>query len=127
LFPVSPRKIAIVDPFIYNLSSNNLGKEEQMAENPLAALEDLDPELLKRMQNDCEFAYRDGALPKKTKLLIAMSLDAAAGTAPGTASLARQAMQAGATKQEIAEALRVTHLISGAGSIYTAAAALKML
>ncbi len=98
-----------------------------MTEHPLAALESIDPELLKRMKDDSEFTYSDGALSKKIKLLIAMSLDASAGTVQGTASLARQAMQAGATKEEISEALRVTHLISGAGSIYTAAAALKTL
>ena len=56
-----------------------------------------------------------------------MSLDASHGAAGGVTSLAQQAMQAGATKQEILEALRVTHYISGVGSVYTAAEALKEL
>ncbi len=36
-----------------------------------------------------------------------------------------QAMEAGATKDEIMQAVKVTHYICGAGSVYTAAAALK--
>ena len=56
-----------------------------------------------------------------------MALDASHGTVQGVKSLAQQAMQAGATKEEIMEALRVTQYISGAGSTYTAAQAFKEL
>jgi len=42
-------------------------------------------------------------------------------------ALAQQAMKAGATKEEIAETLRVTQYISGVGSVYTAARALEDL
>jgi alkylhydroperoxidase/carboxymuconolactone decarboxylase family protein YurZ len=74
-----------------------------------------------------KFATDDGALPKKFKLLIALSLDASHGASGGVTSLARQAMRAGATKQEILEALRVTYNVTGVGSIYTAAEALREL
>lgn len=56
-----------------------------------------------------------------------MSLDAAAGTIDGVKSLGQAALAAGATKEEIAETLRVTQYISGVGSTYTAARALAEL
>jgi alkylhydroperoxidase/carboxymuconolactone decarboxylase family protein YurZ len=96
-----------------------------MTDHPLKVLETLDPGLLKLVEHGREFAVGDGALPKKVKLLIALALDASKGAAGGVTSLARAALAAGATKQEIAETLRVTHYICGAGSIYTAAQGLK--
>ncbi len=98
-----------------------------MAEGPLQIFEKLDPQLLKLVESSSELALADGALPRKFKLLIAMALDAAHGTTPGVKSLARAAMQAGATKEEIIEALRVAHYVSGAGSVHTAAPAFKEL
>jgi len=98
-----------------------------MAENPLEIFEKLDPKLLKLVEDNRQLALSDGVLPKKFKLLIAMVLDASQGAVGGMTSLARAAMQAGASKEEIAEALRVAHYITGAGSIYTAARALNEL
>jgi len=96
-----------------------------MPEHPLKVFETLDPELLKLVNQTSEFALADGALPRKTKLLIAMALDAAHGAVGGVAALARQAADAGATKGEIVEALRVAQYVSGVGCVYTAAHALK--
>ncbi|MDD5083099.1 MAG: carboxymuconolactone decarboxylase family protein [Dehalococcoidales bacterium] len=96
-----------------------------MAESPLKVFEKLDPELLKLVEGNADMALSDGALPRKFKLLIAMALDAAHESVNGVTSLTRQAMAAGATKQEIAEALRVAQYICGAGSIYCAGRALK--
>ncbi len=96
-----------------------------MAEHPLKIFEKIDPELLKLLENTKAFALTDGALPRKFKLLIAMALDASHGTVQGVKSLTQQAMQAGATKEEIIETLRVAQYISGAGAVYTAAHAFK--
>ena len=96
-----------------------------MPEHPLKVFEKLDPELLKVVRQMNDFALADGALPRKTKLLIAMALDAAHGAVGGVAALAGQAMEAGATKDEVAEAVRVAHFVCGVGSVYTAAHALK--
>lgn len=96
-----------------------------MAEHPLKIFEKVDPELLRLVRDTSTFALDDGALPKKFKLLIAMTLDAAHGTVTGVKSLTQQALQAGATKEEIMEALRVAHYICGAGCVYTAANAFK--
>ncbi len=96
-----------------------------MAEHPLKVFENVDPELLKRVKDTNSFVLDDGALPKKFKLLIAMTLDAAHGASAGVKSLTQQALQAGATKEEVMEALRVAYYISGVGSVYTAANAFK--
>ena len=96
-----------------------------MDENPLKVFEKLDPEFLRLVEDTCNFALSDGALPKKFKLLIAMALDASHGAVQGVKSLAQAATQAGATKEEIREALRVAQYISGVGSVYTAAQAIE--
>lgn len=98
-----------------------------MAEYPLSVIETLDPELLKLVEGASESTFADGALPRKTKLLIAMALDAAHGAVGGVRSLAKDAMEAGATKKEIAETLRVANYVCGVGSVYTAAHAMKEL
>jgi alkylhydroperoxidase/carboxymuconolactone decarboxylase family protein YurZ len=98
-----------------------------MSENPLKIFEKLDPELLELVENTRKLALTDGALPRTFKFLIAMALDASHGTVQGVKALSQAAMQAGATKEEITEALRVAQFISGVGSVYTAAHALKEL
>lgn len=98
-----------------------------MPEHPLRKLEELDPELFSLVQETQKLALGDGASPRKFKLLIALALDAAHGSAEGVTSLAQAAMQAGATKDEIAETLRVAQYVSGVGSIYTASRALREL
>jgi alkylhydroperoxidase/carboxymuconolactone decarboxylase family protein YurZ len=98
-----------------------------MAEHPLAALQKLDPELMAHLQATDPLIYGDGALPRKFKLLIAMAFDAAHGAEGGVRSLANAALQAGATKQEVTEALRVAYHLSGVGTLYTASRALREL
>lgn len=98
-----------------------------MPEHPLKTLEQLDPKLLKLVEDTQQLAFSDGVLPRKFKLLIALALDAAHGATDGVNSLARAAMQSGATKEEIAETLRVAQYVCGVGSVYTASRALKEL
>ena len=95
-----------------------------MPENPLKVFESLDPALLNALEGDRELAFGEGAMPVKYKYLVAMALDASHGAVGGVASLARSAVDAGATKQEVAEALRVAWFVTGAGSVYTAGNAL---
>jgi alkylhydroperoxidase/carboxymuconolactone decarboxylase family protein YurZ len=96
-----------------------------MSEHPLKIYEDLDPKLLDLVNDNRDLALADGVLPRKIKLLIAMVLDAVHGASDGVQALASQALKAGATKEEIAEALRVAQYICGVGCVYTAARALK--
>jgi alkylhydroperoxidase/carboxymuconolactone decarboxylase family protein YurZ len=97
----------------------------KMAEDPLKVYQKLDPEIRKWVENLRSFAFKDGALSGKMKILIALALDAAHGSTEGVRALARSAMKAGATKEEIGEALRVTLYVCGVGSAYTAARALS--
>lgn len=97
-----------------------------MADNPLNPIENLDPVLFKLVMDTRAMALGDGGvLPKKYKYLIAMAIDAAQHSVPGVRSLSRAAMQFGATKEEVGEALRVAQFIAGAGAVYTAADGLR--
>jgi alkylhydroperoxidase/carboxymuconolactone decarboxylase family protein YurZ len=96
-----------------------------MPDHPLSTMKMLDPEFMKHVEETDALVYADGALPRKVKLLMAMAFDAAEGAAGGVRALAEQAMKAGATKEEIAETLRVTFHLSGVGSLYAASFGLK--
>ena len=96
-----------------------------MAEHPLATLQALDPDLMAHLRATDPLIYDDGALPRKLKLLVAMAFDAAEGAEGGVRSLAHAALQAGATREEIAETLRVAYHLTGVGTLYTASRALK--
>ena len=98
-----------------------------MKEHPLETIMTEDSELFAAIERNRELAFEKGALGKKEKLLIALALDAAKGAEAGVKSLASQAMQEGASRAEIMEALRVAYFVSGAGSIYTASRSLGEL
>lgn len=96
-----------------------------MSENPLQVIMDKDPEFFKLLESTRGLAFSEGGMPMKYKFLIAMALDAANGAVDGVKVLAIQAMEAGATKEEIMEAIRIAQYIFGVGSVYTAARALN--
>jgi len=96
-----------------------------MSENPLDILRRTAPELLEQVKHHSGLTFADGALPSKVKFLIAMALDADHGAVSGVTTLARSAIAAGATYDEIFDALRVAYFIGGVGSVYTAASGLK--
>jgi alkylhydroperoxidase/carboxymuconolactone decarboxylase family protein YurZ len=96
-----------------------------MNEHPLSTMLKLDPAFMKQVEETNALVYADGALPRKVKLLMAMAFDAAHGAAGGVRALAEQALKAGATKEEVAEALRVAYQLSGVGSLYAASFGLK--
>jgi alkylhydroperoxidase/carboxymuconolactone decarboxylase family protein YurZ len=91
---------------------------------PLKPIADHDPGLFDLVSRTRDFTFRDGALPARIKYLVAMALDAAHGATGGVVSLARQALEHGASKEEVLETLHVAYYLSGVGSVYTAAAAL---
>jgi len=98
-----------------------------MPDHPLSTMRKLDPEFMKHVEDTDALVYAGGALPRRVKLLMAMAFDAANGAPGGVRALAEMALQAGATKQEIAEALRVAFHLSGVGSMYAASFGLKDL
>jgi AhpD family alkylhydroperoxidase len=96
-----------------------------MSDHPLSTMRKLDPEFMKHLEDMDALVYAEGALPRRVKLLMAMAFDAANGAPGGVRALAEQALKAGATKEEIAEALRVAFHLSGVGSLYAASFGLK--
>jgi alkylhydroperoxidase/carboxymuconolactone decarboxylase family protein YurZ len=101
-------------------SGKTTDKERAMPENPLSAIEKIDPNAVQRMRSMDEWVFTDGALSRKVKLLMAMAFDASEGAAGGVRALARRARDAGATNEEIGEALRVACLMTGVGSLFIA-------
>jgi len=93
--------------------------------DPLNVIKKSDLSLFEQMGSARELAFKDGEISKKNKLLIALVIDTAKHAENGIRSLAIQALESGATKNEIMETLGVVYYICGVGSMYTAAAALK--
>ena len=84
-----------------------------MALPPFLKPLDYDPEFAQAIEKIVSLSMGEGALDQKTKVLIALALDAAHGATEGVASLAEQARRLGASKAEIAEALRLAYFTSG--------------
>lgn len=95
-----------------------------MNKNPLSVILENDAELGRNIMTNMKLAFADGALSSSHKALIAMAIDAAEGSPEGVRSLAKQALAAGATREEIMETLRVVYAVCGGSSMFTAAAAL---
>jgi len=102
-------------------------KDKLQGSDFLSTMLRIDPGFMDQVRNTQDMVYSDGALPRKIKLLIAMAFDAAHGAVSGVKALAKAAMAAGATKEEIAEVLRVAFYLGGVGSIYAASQGLKEL
>jgi alkylhydroperoxidase/carboxymuconolactone decarboxylase family protein YurZ len=84
-----------------------------------------DPKMVEMVADMREHAMAPGALDTKTKLLIAMALDAALGAEHGVTTLSDAARKAGASEAEIVETLRIVYYISGVGSLSTSSHAYK--
>ena len=96
-----------------------------MSSNPLDVIKDADAALFEQVTNVRELAFQEGALSQKHKILIALAIDTVEHSEGGIRSLAMQALQAGATREEIMETLRVAYHICGVGCIYAAARGLQ--
>ena len=89
----------------------------------VAELAQTDPPLFQLLQDTIDLTMRPGALDSKTKILIVLALDAFKGSEAGVSALVGQARNAGATEEEIREALRIAYLISGMDCLKASAAA----
>lgn len=83
------------------------------------------PELERQNQADQEFLNRSSALSSREKLLLAMVLDAAANKPAGARSYGERAAQAGATKEQIIEALTLLRMFGGRPALVTGCEALR--
>jgi alkylhydroperoxidase/carboxymuconolactone decarboxylase family protein YurZ len=98
-----------------------------MSGNPLDVYKEFDPQIIECYKNLENSTYTEGALSPKIKILIAMAIDAEHGTVQGATALGRRALKAGATKEEIVEALRVAYQIGGNRALFTSALVLQNL
>ena len=89
----------------------------------LKFLEDNDPDFSRAIDKVFTSSMTTGALNQKTKLLIALALDAAHGSGQGVASIANQLRAQGTTDIEIAEALRIAYFAFGNSILATSSAA----
>lgn len=82
-----------------------------------------DPGFIQAVETLVQEALAPGALDVKTKLLITLALDALKGAEQGVRVLAAQARAAGASDQEIAEALRLACYVAAVDPVKCALAA----
>jgi alkylhydroperoxidase/carboxymuconolactone decarboxylase family protein YurZ len=97
-----------------------------MAEKSWADLiRDLSPDLDKLNRTDLEYLARDTALSAREKYMLAMVLDSAANKPAGARSYGEKAAQAGASKEQILEALTVLRMFCGRPALVTGTEALR--
>jgi len=88
-------------------------------------LEKSDPKLFQTVASLFDLAMMPGELDAKTKILIALAIDAFAGSSEGVRSLSGAARGMGITDGQIAEALRIAYMISGNGTLGAVQAAFE--
>lgn len=98
-----------------------------MPRTPWDLLREKDAEMAKMHDQLDSMAFSDRRLPKKIKLLMATAIDAVLGAEGGVRTYAGRAKEAGATEEEIFEAVRVATLIGGTRAQTTALRGLGQL
>lgn len=83
----------------------------------LGAIEQRDPQFADSYLAMRERILRDGAIPAKYKLLMAMVTDAIAAHPDGVRTLAGNARAAGASEPEVTEAVEVGYLFGGTAAL----------
>ena len=86
---------------------------------------EIDGKLYDKVSGIQEIAYPEDGLDRKTALLITLAIDAFKGAAGGVASLAKQARAAGATEQEIKQAIRIAYYVAGMQTLAAGSAAFE--
>ncbi len=90
-------------------------------------LADFVPDLAQLAKQDTEFMSKDTALPARVKLLMAMQLDAVFNHPRGVVGYGRRAQEAGATVEQIADAIRMLRMFGGRPAVATGAEGLREL
>ena len=85
----------------------------------LKILQEHDPAFGKLFQPLFEFTFAPEALDAKTKLLIAMAINARTGMGYGCSEIAQLLRDMGVTDREIAEALRVATTVGAIQGVVT--------
>lgn len=98
-----------------------------MSKHPpfVQAIEAVDPAFHQEITRIFDLAMAPGELDVKTKILIALALDALIGSSEGVASLAKVARGMGITDAQMSEALRIAYMVAGNGVLSSAFPALQ--
>ena len=91
----------------------------------LEILEEHDPKYGRLFSQLFELTFSPGALDSKTKLLIAMAVNAKTNVGYGCSEIAKLLKNMNVKKEEITEALRVASTVSAIQGIVTGAEAYK--
>lgn len=83
------------------------------------------PDLDAQNRGDLEFLGSGSALSSREKFLIAMVLDAAANKPVGARNYGERAVQAGASKEQVLDALRILRMFAGRPALVTGCEALR--
>ena len=98
-----------------------------MSGSPLDIFKEFDPKVLENWKNRQDLTFAEGSLNTKTKLLMAMAIDAGNGALQGAIAIGKRGIKTGATKEEIVEALRVAYSIGGNEALFRPALILQAL
>jgi alkylhydroperoxidase/carboxymuconolactone decarboxylase family protein YurZ len=79
-----------------------------------------DPDFAQYLEADRDFVMQDGAIPAKYKILMTMVVDALLAHDKGVETIANRARAAGASEEEINEAVRVAYLFGGTPALVSA-------
>ena len=90
-----------------------------MSTDPYDIYRQFDEELVDRYLDFQEMVFKDDALPRKMKYLIALALGAFNTSEGGLREYTTLALEAGASWKEIREALRVAYYIGHASPFWT--------
>ncbi|HYC45643.1 MAG TPA: carboxymuconolactone decarboxylase family protein [Burkholderiales bacterium] len=93
-------------------------KKDPYGYSEMTWAETLDPEYARVRDELRRVAVSDGALPVKVKEMIVIGILASRGLQYGVAAHMRRAVEHGATRQELFEALKAAH-IPGGGVAYS--------
>lgn len=92
----------------------------------LASLYKNDPKLYEAVMNNMEaFIPEEGAIPKKYRILMSMIADGVLFHPEGVAGMAAMAREAGATSEEINEAMGIIYLTGGMVALINSLGAYK--
>jgi alkylhydroperoxidase/carboxymuconolactone decarboxylase family protein YurZ len=82
-------------------------------------------EMAQLLRADGEFISSDTALPAWVKYLMAMQLDAVFNHPKGSRGYGRRAREAGASKEQVVEAIKLLRMFAGRPAMATAAEGLR--
>lgn len=90
-----------------------------MTGNPFDIIKSFDPEAVEDYMATENKCFKDGALSKKTKMLMALAIDTILDAPGGVRTLTQRLLKEGTTWDELKEAFEVIRFTGKAGPMWT--------